>query len=42
MSDISKQDCLHNERTPQCTKIRIDIHNNYGNEQKSPTYSYTS
>ena len=26
MSDISKQACIHNERVPQCTKMRICIH----------------
>ena len=23
MGDISKQDCMHNKRIPQCTKMRI-------------------
>ena len=26
MSDISKQDCIHNKRVPQCTKMRFSIH----------------
>ena len=26
MSDISKQDCIHNKQIPQCTKMTICIH----------------
>ena len=26
MSDISKQDCIHNKRIPQSTKMKICIH----------------
>ena len=25
MSDISKQDCIHNKQIPQCTKMRFYI-----------------
>ena len=37
MSDISKQDSIHNNRIPQCTEMRFII-NTSNDEQKSPTY----
>ena len=26
MSNINKQDCIHNKQIPQCTKMRTGIH----------------
>ena len=40
MSDVSKQDCIHNKRVPQCTKTRFSIINDSNDEQKSPTYPH--
>ena len=41
MSDVSKQECIDNKRTPQRTKMRISFSiSNSDDEQKSQIYSY--